>query len=232
MRRKTIVLIGGVAILLSALAVYANHIFSDVPPGAIYHNQVEWIFNRGVTSGCAPGLYCPDANVTRAQMAIFMRNLGVALTPTFVSGEADLNLVDLDASPVVCMTASYTPTFPQIARADSWAAFTSTTAGGYSFGVRNAVSTDGGVTWTEFDGQFARAGATGSEWTYGSNTAFLDLIPGTAYLFGVQTFRAAGTVDPTDGRCETVVQITNRNPASSPFGIDKPMATESTVDDR
>lgn len=70
-----------------------NDTFSDVPASAFYHDAVNAIFGAGITGGCAPGLYCPDDPVTRAQMAVLLhRGLDrtayddggpVALTGTF-----------------------------------------------------------------------------------------------------------------------------------------------------
>ena len=46
--------------------------FLDVPQADIFHAYVETIFRLGITSGCGGGLYCRDAPVTRAQMAVFL----------------------------------------------------------------------------------------------------------------------------------------------------------------
>ena len=46
--------------------------FTDVPRSHLFHNAVEKIFRAGITSGCGLGNYCPDAPVTRAQMAVFL----------------------------------------------------------------------------------------------------------------------------------------------------------------
>src|SRR3990172_10282110 len=79
-------LVGLVAVgilILTSVAVRASHLFSDVPDSpASTHDSVSWMFTRAITTGCAPGLYCPTANVTRAQMALFMNRLGAALPPT------------------------------------------------------------------------------------------------------------------------------------------------------
>ncbi len=44
---------------------------------------VEELARRGVTGGCAPGLYCPTSPVTRDQMAVFLLKTleGPAYTP-------------------------------------------------------------------------------------------------------------------------------------------------------
>jgi hypothetical protein len=46
--------------------------FNDVPVGNPYHRFVEALAASGITGGCGGGNYCPDAPVTRAQMAVFI----------------------------------------------------------------------------------------------------------------------------------------------------------------
>ncbi len=46
--------------------------FVDVPAGNAFHDDIETIFRRGITGGCAAGTYCPTASVNRAQMAVFL----------------------------------------------------------------------------------------------------------------------------------------------------------------
>jgi hypothetical protein len=54
--------------------VPANATFADVPPTHPFYNQIEVMYQKGVTAGCAtnPRRYCPDDAVTRWQFAIFM----------------------------------------------------------------------------------------------------------------------------------------------------------------
>jgi len=60
---------------------FAN--FSDVPASHPFHDFVEKIFRNGITSGCGGGNYCPDASVSRDQMAAFiLRALGEFNPPT------------------------------------------------------------------------------------------------------------------------------------------------------
>jgi len=47
-------------------------IFFDVPATAFAAAWIERLSYYGVTSGCGGGNYCPDAVVTRAQMAVFL----------------------------------------------------------------------------------------------------------------------------------------------------------------
>ncbi len=44
----------------------------DVPENYWAFRFIEILANAGITSGCAPGSYCPEAPITRAQMAVFL----------------------------------------------------------------------------------------------------------------------------------------------------------------
>jgi glucose/arabinose dehydrogenase len=46
--------------------------FLDVPTSHFAYAYVQAVFNAGVTAGCGARMYCPDASVTRAQMAVFL----------------------------------------------------------------------------------------------------------------------------------------------------------------
>src|SRR6185503_8716646 len=48
--------------------------FADVPATSPFWSSVEALVATGITSGCAtsPPLFCPDAAVTRGQMAVFL----------------------------------------------------------------------------------------------------------------------------------------------------------------
>jgi hypothetical protein len=63
-------------------------IFGDVPcPGGFAADWIEQLAAEGVTSGCGAGNYCPDAAVTRAQMAVFLLKtlLGSGYVPPLVA---------------------------------------------------------------------------------------------------------------------------------------------------
>ncbi len=47
-------------------------IFTDVPVGSFAADWIEQLYNEGITGGCGGGLYCPDSNVLRDQMAVFL----------------------------------------------------------------------------------------------------------------------------------------------------------------
>ena len=51
---------------------FGNSLFSDVDRADPFCRHVHYIYGTGVTTGCEPGKYCPNPNVTRAQMAMFI----------------------------------------------------------------------------------------------------------------------------------------------------------------
>ncbi len=65
-----------VALVAFPLGALATHQYGDVPDSNPFHGDITAITNAGVTSGCGGGNYCPDRNVTRAEMAAFMNRLG------------------------------------------------------------------------------------------------------------------------------------------------------------
>jgi uncharacterized repeat protein (TIGR01451 family) len=62
--------------------------FLDAPPENLFHDDVNKVARAGITAGCGGGNYCPDATVTRAQMAVFLlKGLhGGAYTPPACTG--------------------------------------------------------------------------------------------------------------------------------------------------
>ncbi len=63
-------------------------LFLDVPASAFAADWIEELASLGVTAGCGGGNYCPDATVTRAQMAVFLLKTlnGSSYTPPVATG--------------------------------------------------------------------------------------------------------------------------------------------------
>jgi hypothetical protein len=101
-------------------------IFADVPPTSPFWPYVEDLATAGVASGCGAGSYCPDAPVTREQMAVFLikADSGPAFTPPpcTASPFSDMSCGDAFARWVRelvargvtagCAAGSYCPTSP------------------------------------------------------------------------------------------------------------------------
>jgi hypothetical protein len=64
----------GDATFATAPSVTVNFtvLFNDVAASAYYANGVDLFAQYGITAGCGNNNFCPDQNVTRAQMAIFI----------------------------------------------------------------------------------------------------------------------------------------------------------------
>ena len=62
--------------------------FFDVPQSHLFHDAIHALAANGITSGCGGGNYCPNAAVTRAQMAVFLLKSahGAAYVPPAASG--------------------------------------------------------------------------------------------------------------------------------------------------
>jgi glucose/arabinose dehydrogenase len=73
--------------------------FGDITDSP-FLNDINWLFYAGITTGCGGGLYCPLANVSRAQMASFLvRALDLASSATdyFTDDETSIHEADINA---------------------------------------------------------------------------------------------------------------------------------------
>jgi hypothetical protein len=68
----------------------ASGIFADAPTSYWAVNWIEQLYNEGITNGCAtrPLSYCPERNVTRAEMAVLLlrAKYGRGYTPPAATG--------------------------------------------------------------------------------------------------------------------------------------------------
>jgi len=94
-RSLTLALATTAVLALGAVgAIAGSSLFADVDAGSTHEEGIGWMAESGVTAGCAGGLYCPDDDVNRAQMATFMYRL---------AGQADgvdpsVNAAELEGS--------------------------------------------------------------------------------------------------------------------------------------
>jgi hypothetical protein len=75
-RTSLIVLV--TALIVAPITAYASNRFTDVPNSNTFHDDITWLADADVTKGCNPPtntLYCPTDEVTRGQMAAFLRRL-------------------------------------------------------------------------------------------------------------------------------------------------------------
>ncbi len=91
--------------------------FIDIA-NSIFRDDIIWIADAGITSGCAPDRYCPDAVVSRGQMAAFLsRALGLAGSAPDAFDDDDGSMFEADINRVAaagvasgCGTRLYCPT--------------------------------------------------------------------------------------------------------------------------
>jgi len=94
---KRLTRIGLVALMLALpVVVSASHQFTDVPTSHTFHAAISRLYGARLTTGCSASKFCPNANVTRGQMAAFLnRGLGRAAVDSGGTGLDD-NWVTLD----------------------------------------------------------------------------------------------------------------------------------------
>jgi hypothetical protein len=66
------------ALIVAPLTAIASHSFTDVPDSNTFHEDIAWLADADVTKGCNPPAntqFCPNDEVTRGQMAAFLRRL-------------------------------------------------------------------------------------------------------------------------------------------------------------
>ena len=74
--KRILLVILALGVFAAPAAVIAAHQFTDVPDENVFHDDIAWLKDAGVTLGCNPpanDMFCPDNDVTREQMAAFMR---------------------------------------------------------------------------------------------------------------------------------------------------------------
>lgn len=197
--------------------------FTDVPQGANYCSDTEWLKNRAITLGCtSTTLYCPNDVVTRASMALFMQRLGTALSPEIIRVDAALGTIDPDlpAPNVVCQTADFTPTYPR--RTHVTTTFAGQAAGALQYQHDIFVSTNSGGSWNFITANINRSGTAAAQWISSSMDLVFDMVPGTTYRFGLVIGRQAGTADFSAARCFMNLLIFNRTGTSSPLDAELP----------
>jgi hypothetical protein len=82
-KRTRNVLVVAFAVLMAVPVVaFAADRFNDVPDTNIFHEDIGWLADAGVTLGCNPpdnDEFCPEDPVKRQQMAAFMRRFAAYL---------------------------------------------------------------------------------------------------------------------------------------------------------
>ena len=74
-KRAAVIIVLALVLVIPGVAG-ATHVFLDVGDGDTHAEGIEWVADAGVSVGCGDGTnYCPDDDVSRAQMGTFMYRL-------------------------------------------------------------------------------------------------------------------------------------------------------------
>jgi hypothetical protein len=93
--------------------LHIGETFSDVPRAQPFYKKIETLLHNGITTGCSAAQYCPDAVVSRDQMAIFIAK-GIAGL-----GELVPSAGQVGASVYVCSSGGHS-LFADVAPTDSF----------------------------------------------------------------------------------------------------------------
>lgn len=211
---------------LLALAAAAAPVAYGAPPCAGFTDtdndgfcpSVEWVKNRGVTTGCGAGLYCPSSAVSRLAMAVFMKRLGDALTPVQLAMDLRPGAVVIDNNIVLCQTNDLNVTgFPRTAYADT--TLSATAPADVSFAADVVMSTDAGANWSLLNTETNRGSVPANQFGSLSDIGSTQLNVGQNVRFGLRVSRGgvASSTNLTDSRCQTRVLVYSRTGGASPF---------------
>ena len=98
--RSLVVLTTALIIALVPLSIYAANGFTDLQVGSVHNDDIDTIYNLGITTGCVPDTqYCPTNNVTRQEMASFLARTASLNRMAFTSLPSAAAKEDLGTGP-------------------------------------------------------------------------------------------------------------------------------------
>ncbi|HEX2153751.1 MAG TPA: hypothetical protein VHL52_07225 [Acidimicrobiia bacterium] len=112
-RRRTWIVGLAIAVAMVPALAFGAHPegdFEDVPDDHLFHGDIQWMHDSGVTRGCNPpenDEYCPDEALTRAQEAAFFHRydtfLRDSLEPRLVPDDCEAGqIAEFDGEGWVC----------------------------------------------------------------------------------------------------------------------------------
>jgi hypothetical protein len=96
---RRVVFVGAICLLAAvsgAIGAYASHRFIDVPTSNPFHEEIDWMAEKGITTGFGDGTYRPGEAVTRQAMAAFLNRLD---TGSPIELEPNNNMAAADVYP-------------------------------------------------------------------------------------------------------------------------------------
>jgi hypothetical protein len=96
---RVVIALGLFVVMTLPIGVWAADRFADVPDTNVFHGDIGWLADAGITLGCNPPTndrYCPSDNVTRGQMAAFLHRSAPVITRILYDGSSGDTTVGLD----------------------------------------------------------------------------------------------------------------------------------------
>ncbi len=189
-RTTKLLIMVSVAVLVVPVVAVASHQFKDVPASNIFHDDIAWLADNGITKGCNPpasDAYCPSDNVTRQQMSAFLHRLATSQA--------------VDAGTVEGMTATELKGQQGATGAPGADGSDGASGADGSDGAPGADGSDGAPGADGSDGAIGAPGAPGADGV----TRFYRVVTATPVLAGSGTVVAACEPDDvvTGGGFET-----------------------------
>lgn len=196
--RRTRIALATVAALTIAVPVaWASDVFADVPPGAFYHDAASAMRTSGITAGCgqnnaAQPIFCPDNEVTRAQMATFMHRGFGRVAFTQGSNVAVTSTTDVDLATLTVNVPGATGA-TQFVKLDATVMAFASDATGCPCQARFYITRDGGGGSDVRYVETATPGPSGFSIDSGANTYVAAVPSGTTQTFRLKAGRFAST---------------------------------------
>ncbi|HEX4885104.1 MAG TPA: PQQ-dependent sugar dehydrogenase, partial [Casimicrobiaceae bacterium] len=214
--------LAGLVLGAPALALQPCAGFVDVDVDDPLCASVDWIRNRSITLGCAPGasLYCPAAGVSRVQMAAFASRLAHALMPHIATREETQAPVNLDAAVPLCVTAIAPSSAPRRVSVD--AVIAAVGPAGVPFVAEVVHTFDGGSTFVPTAPLPLPAHVPqGGGWTNVRVRGTLAIPAGVSAQVAARARRGAfaGQGDLAQGQCTLRVMVTQIEAPRAPRAV-------------
>lgn len=201
--------------VLTVLVVQSCGGFTDVAATDGHCNAVEWMRNRGVTTGCTASLYCPTQEVSRAAMALFMNRLGLTLSPALGYTEASGGALPLATQEIACGSQDLSAsTYPRQVELHYALALQAT--GALAVGITPMMSRNAGATWEPVTQTRMRAQTLAAGWRSASGVALVNVAAGDTVRFALALDRESGAATIAATRCRMSTMAQSRDGTSSP----------------
>lgn len=86
--------------------------FTDIE-GNMFYEDIDWLFDSGITTGCTPTLFCPNDTVSRGQMAAFLHralpDLPLGTPKEFIDDNGSMFEPDIEWLSAAGITQGCTP---------------------------------------------------------------------------------------------------------------------------